>query len=345
MALKNPTAWAVMFLMLAVAPVLCTWLGVMWRRRFPSEKGGGTGEPVCGACRYPVRGLSTFTCPECGADLRDVGIIKTGASNGGLRWTITAWTIMWAALTFLTIPMLEAIVGARLEPWIGPTVAWGIIGWFAGLVYLLRVPADGSMATGTSGTSGSTGAFAPGISGGALSRAAQPPTPSKPVTRNLSIMFIDIVEFTRLASDASRDGVISLIQGARELVQPVITQHQGRIVKTMGDGFLATFESPTQAVMAGRAVQIEAARAGSGNGEPLQFRVGVTTGEVAIADDDVFGDAVNLAARLQQLAGPGQVHFSASTWHAMKRSEVPHEEAGDFDLKGVPGMVKVYRAM
>ncbi len=74
----------------------------------------------------------------------------------------------------------------------------------------------------------------------------------------------------------------------------------------------------------------------------VRMRVGVASGEVTLHRDDVFGDAVNLAARLQAAASTGQVWFSESTYHAMVRSEVPHEEVGVVELKNV-GPARVFR--
>ena len=90
-------------------------------------------------------------------------------------------------------------------------------------------------------------------------------------------------------------------------MKQVIARHRGKLVKTMGDGFLATFESPTDAVLCGRGVQAEAvSRAATGGDKALRLRIGVTTGEVALEDDDVFGDPVNLVPRLQQWRRPAR---------------------------------------
>jgi class 3 adenylate cyclase len=66
---------------------------------------------------------------------------------------------------------------------------------------------------------------------------------------------------------------------------------------------------------------------------------------VALEANDVYGEPVNIANRIQQLAQPGEILFNEATFHAMTRSEVPHEVAGDFDLKGVNGQVRLYRAL
>jgi len=326
-------ALLVMAGMLIVAPAMCICLWILWRRRHVGER-AGTGEAVCAACRYPVRGLSTFQCPECGADLRDVGMLKLRGA-GGFRRTAVAWTIMWVLLMIATVPTLEGVVGSfNVEQYAPHIIIWGILAWFTGLVYMLRQPAGQS----------------PSASSVAIPRAdhrtSLQPRQGAAITRNLSVMFIDVEDFTGLAAKETRDGLLVVIRKARDMVKPVIARHHGKLVKTMGDGFLATFESPTDAVLCGRGVQAEAAsRAATEGDKALRLRIGVTTGEVALEDDDVFGDPVNLAARLQQLAPPGEVFFSEATFHAMTRSEVPHEPAGQFEIKGVERPVLVYRAV
>ncbi|MEX2214816.1 MAG: adenylate/guanylate cyclase domain-containing protein [Phycisphaeraceae bacterium] len=324
-----PYVIAVMAAMLILAPAMCVSLWILWRRRSGEQDGGG--DPVCGACRYPVRGLSTFQCPECGADLREVGMLRP-RGRGSFRAAVIAWTIMWPSLMILTMGALEATGVRDLEQYVAPILIWGILAWFAGLVYML---------------SRSAGAAMP-VTASPSAPAASPSAPfaSAAITRNLSIMFIDVEDFTGLAAKETRDGLLVVIRKARDLVKPVIERHHGKLVKTMGDGFLVTFDSPTDAVLCGRAVQSEASRrAGEEGDKALRFRIGITTGEVALENDDVYGDPVNLASRLQTLAPPGDVYFSESTYHAMTRSEVPHETAGEFEVKGVAQPVRVYRTV
>jgi class 3 adenylate cyclase len=78
--------------------------------------------------------------------------------------------------------------------------------------------------------------------------------------------------------------------------------------------------------------------------EKLQIRIAISTGEVVLDAGDVFGDTVNLASRVQQIAGPGEVLFTESTHATIKRAEVSCEPAGEFELKGIPGKVRLFRA-
>lgn len=347
-------AVGIMLLTLAVAPAMCTWLWILLRRRFAGQ---GDGETRCGRCRYPVRGLSSFECPECGADLRDVGMIKGGAKDGGakagLAWSLVAWTLMWIALLLMTVGMFEAAGGVRrlVNFWVW-AVGWTIIGWFAGLVVMLKPRDEEAIITSPQPPA------IPADRAAAASASHAPGTPPKsdaiktgnPTRRNLTIVFIDAVNYSHTITSSTLLGVVDLVQRIHALVRPVIEQHHGRIVKTMGDGVLATFESPTQAVLASLAVQRAARQVQNDqptaqpHAIPLNFRIGISTGEVAVVENDVYGDQVNLAARIQQLAEPGEVLFNEAVWHAMTRSEVDHEVAGEYEVKGFGGTIKLHRA-
>ena len=325
------------FGVLIVAPVLCLW-GWSWWRRYTGETiAGDRDQSVCGACGYPVHGLSSFACPECGGDLRDVGIVvaRRGERLAMRLWNALMWSAMWLGLG---LGYMGILMAADADGYYGRNIMVGTIFAFVvgivGLLFMFR-PRPHRI-----------GKPPPLPAGrGELSVASQPPTT---VTRTLTIMFIDIEGYTTKAAGASRDGVIALIRKAREIVQPQTARRHGRIIKTMGDGLLVSFDSPTEAVLAGRDVQAEAARRGATaatDDQRVRLRIGITTGEVALEDDDVYGDPVNLAARIQQVASPGDVFFSESTWHSMTRSEVPHEEAGSFEIKGVDRPATLYRAV
>jgi class 3 adenylate cyclase len=175
-------------------------------------------------------------------------------------------------------------------------------------------------------------------------RAATPPSPDPdappskryPASRSLAILMADIEGYAAVTAASSRQQLVSLLDDARRLVLAAVAPRGGRLVKTVGDAFLVAFESPTEAVLAGRDVLAAAAA------RQLRMRVGVASGEVTLHRDDVFGDAVNLAARLQAAAPTDRVYFSESTYHAMIRSEVPHEEVGVVELKNV-GPARVFR--
>jgi class 3 adenylate cyclase len=165
-----------------------------------------------------------------------------------------------------------------------------------------------------------------------------PPTEMTPPSRTLSVLFADLKDFTGQAATLSRARLLALLRRQRTVVERAIAPHDGRIVKTMGDGLIVTFDSATNAVLAALAIQSDARRAG------IELRIGITTGEVTLEADDVYGPAVNVAARLQAIADAGEVLFSDATRHAIHSAEVTSEDLGPRELKGVPGTVRVHRA-
>jgi class 3 adenylate cyclase len=114
----------------------------------------------------------------------------------------------------------------------------------------------------------------------------------------------------------------------------------------MGDGLLVTFESATDAVLAGLEVQaaVAAHNASADAGAELQLRIAVATGEAIVEAGDVYGETVNLASRLQGVAGPGQVVLSAATRSLVNAREVAVEAAGEVQLAGFAGAVQVFVA-
>lgn len=349
----NPAAQAIAIgIAITVAylalPGLLLWL--LWKF---GRRSGGDGEPRCGRCGYLARGLSELNCPECGADLREVGITRSVPTR--LWWRVTLWTVGCFAAALAAAGATQLCFGLMTGKFDGPlieTMAFGALGvvalvWFVGLLLLIqwRLPQTSVTELRSRETSASGG-------GDITTNADRAGIRAVPVSRNLTIMFIDMQDYTARTANSSRGAIIELIQRLRKLAQPIVREHGGRIVKTMGDGLLVTFDSPTDAVLCGRTIQQRATRGGNssaagepdaGRDEPLSLRIGVTTGEVALEDNDVYGDPVNVASRIQQLAEPGEVYFSDATWHAMTRSEVQHETVGEVELKGVAGKVRVHR--
>ena len=182
---------------------------------------------------------------------------------------------------------------------------------------------------------------------GLLRADVQPSTPASVVPqvshRLLTILFSDVKDYTSSSANQPRDGVLDIVRRHRERVFPVVKKHHGRIVKQMGDAILATFESATDAVLAG--IDIQQLPEASGQIEPLQLRIAISTGEVTVEADDVFGTPVNVAVRVQQLAGPGEVYFTETTRVMLNDHEVRQTEVGTFDLKGVAQPIRVFRAV
>ena len=168
---------------------------------------------------------------------------------------------------------------------------------------------------------------------------------SAPVSRNLVILLTDIKGFTDRTSHQSRVEIQQLLERHKEIVLPILLGKGGTLIKTMGDAFLMTYESPTNAVLAGIEVQAALRRynAGKAPEERIDLRVAINQGEVNLADNDVFGEAVNITARIEAIADAGDVFFTEGVYLAMNKKEVPSSEVGLLQLKGIPEKVRVYK--
>jgi class 3 adenylate cyclase len=164
-------------------------------------------------------------------------------------------------------------------------------------------------------------------------------------TENLAIVFVDIAGFTPRTSTQTRDENLRMLQRFDSVVRPLVRAYDGRVVKTIGDAYLLTFRSPTNALLCSMAVHDRIAETDRQVAEADRFsvRAAVNVGEVRIEGGDVFGEAVNIASRIEGKAGAGEIYFSESAYLSMTKSEVPSEEVGQAELKGISGMVRLYR--
>jgi len=164
-------------------------------------------------------------------------------------------------------------------------------------------------------------------------------------TKTLTIMFTDIKGFTQRTSDSSRDNFNALMDAHERLLTPVFRHFEGRVIKTIGDAFLVCFDSPTDGVLCGLAIQevLRQHNAAAAEKDRIEVRVAINLGEVELRDHDVFGDAVNVAARLEGVAEAGEVTFTEAVYLAMNRNEVPTTEVGERTFKGVPFPIRVYK--
>lgn len=165
--------------------------------------------------------------------------------------------------------------------------------------------------------------------------------------RNLTIMLTDMKGFTPRTSAQSRSATMDMLREHKTVLLPVIEKRGGRLIKTIGDAFLVTFESPTDAVLTGMALQetLRAHNAAKPEAERIEIRVAINTGEVTVDEGDIFGEAVNIAARIEGIAEANEIYFTESTYLAMNKSEVPSAEIGYRVLKGIPHKIKVYRVL
>jgi adenylate cyclase len=164
-------------------------------------------------------------------------------------------------------------------------------------------------------------------------------------TENLAIVFIDIAGFTPRMSSQTREENLRMLQRFEGIVRPLVRAYSGRVVKTIGDAFLLTFRSPTDALLCSMAIhdRLAESNAGIDTADRFTVRAAVNVGDVRIESGDVFGEAVNIAARIESLAGAGEIYFSESAFLSMTRTEVPCEEIGYTELKGIAQKVRLYR--
>lgn len=151
-----------------------------------------------------------------------------------------------------------------------------------------------------------------------------------------TVMFTDIVGSTRHAAELGDARFRELLERHHELVRRQLDRYRGREVKTIGDGFLATFDGPARAVRAASAITESVRDLG------IELRAGLHTGELEVIGSDVGGLAVHIGARVSELAGPGQVLVSSTVKDLVVGSGIEFAECGLEELRGVPGRWQLY---
>ncbi len=164
--------------------------------------------------------------------------------------------------------------------------------------------------------------------------------------RVATVVAADVVGFSRLVS-RSEDAIIErLLDMRHSIIDPAIEAWGGRVVKTTGDGLLVEFNSPFAALDAARQVQTEVTRheAALREEERIRFRVGINHGSVLVDGDDVLGDVVNIAARLETLAPPGGICVSRSV-HDMigDGSDLSLKALGRHFVRNIPSPIDVWQ--
>jgi adenylate cyclase len=165
--------------------------------------------------------------------------------------------------------------------------------------------------------------------------------------RRLAAIFAaDVAGYSRLIG-ADEEGTLErLMAHRRELIDPKIAEHQGRIVKTTGDGVLVEFASPVKAVRCAIEVQhgMLDRNADIPREQRIEFRIGINLGDVVVEDGDIYGDGVNVAARLEGIAEPGAVYISRAVRDFVNdQTEMALEDLGEKPLKNIAKPVRVFR--
>ena len=162
--------------------------------------------------------------------------------------------------------------------------------------------------------------------------------------RLAAILAADVAGYSRLMGTDEVGTLAALKAHRREIVDPAIAAHKGRIVKTTGDGMLVEFASAVDAVACAVAVQEKVAKRLAEGSEPrIQFRVGVNVGDIIIDDGDIFGDGVNVAARVENECEPGGVCLSDDAYRQVRgKTAFAFDDLGERNLKNIDRPVRVY---
>jgi adenylate cyclase len=171
---------------------------------------------------------------------------------------------------------------------------------------------------------------------------------SAPIERKLTTIFsADVAGYSRLMSE-DEAGTFAVLKTYRELMAKLIEENRGRIVSTAGDSLLAEFASVVQAVECAVRTQRELAEHNAALPEERQmrFRIGINLGDVMVENGDLFGDGVNVAARLQAMADPGGILISGPVFDQVKdKMTLGFDYLGPQSVKNMPSQVPTYRVL
>ncbi|PJG55028.1 hypothetical protein CVM73_10620 [Bradyrhizobium forestalis] len=175
------------------------------------------------------------------------------------------------------------------------------------------------------------------------------PPPHSGMPRRLAAIIVgDIASYSRLMQADEEGTHVRVKRIERDLIQPSIIEHHGSLVKTTGDGFIAIFDSPVEAVRCSIVIQqnLVGRNASVPRHSRLEYRIGVNLGDVIVEPDDIYGDGVNIATRIEGIAEPGQVYISGAIYEQIKHKIVcGYESLGDRKVKNITDPVRVYRVL
>lgn len=163
--------------------------------------------------------------------------------------------------------------------------------------------------------------------------------------RLTTILAADVVGYSRLMSEDEAGTLANLQMHRSALVDPAISRHHGRIIKLIGDGLLAEFSSVVEAVDCAAEIQrdMAARNANAKNGRAIIFRIGIHLGDVIVDGDDLYGDGVNIASRLEGITEPGGICISRQAYDQVyKKLSLGYQNLGPQNLKNIPESVEVF---
>lgn len=161
-----------------------------------------------------------------------------------------------------------------------------------------------------------------------------------------AVLLADVVGYSRLMS-IDEDGThVKIAEYIKILIEPKVAENHGRLIRTMGDGFLVGFDSAIDAVRCGLSIQRELSgyNVGIARAQRIQLRIGINTGDVIVDDRDIYGHSVNIAARLEGLAEPGEIYITAGVRDQLQGySNLSFEDRGYRRVKNIERPIRVYR--
>lgn len=166
--------------------------------------------------------------------------------------------------------------------------------------------------------------------------------------RKLTTIFCADVQGYSALVERDEVGTVNRLKQYRALMVAEIERHHGRVVNTWGDGLLAEFGSPVEAVFGAVETQRKIAARNTESPElpPMQFRIGINLGDVIIEGDDLYGEGVNIAARLESLAEPGGICISGSVFEQVrKKLDIGFASLGPREIKNIAEPVQAYRVL
>src|SRR5438128_6775540 len=168
-----------------------------------------------------------------------------------------------------------------------------------------------------------------------------------PERRLAAVVAADMVGYSRLM-EIDETGTLARLKTHRiELIDPAVAKNRGRIIKTTGDGMLLEFQSVADAVLCAAEIKRRMARRNTDVAPArwIQFRIGINLGDVIVEDNDIFGDGVNVAARLEMIADPGGICVSGAVRDQVgqRLDDVAFEDLGEQTVKNIARPIRVFR--